>query len=158
MLRWAFKIGLLFVALALMVAVFLGHLMRTGPDLRSETVELAGLREPVEVLYDSMGVPHIFASSMEDLFFAQGYVHAKHRLWQMEMFRRVLQGRLSEIFGAQTLETDRFLRTIGMEKAAREGENVMPFLVECCKHYATVGEMADVFREVYGEYVEPSIF
>lgn len=121
MLRWAFKIGLLFLAAALMAAVFLGHRLRTGPDLRSETAEMGGLREPVEVLYDSMGVPHIFAASMEDLFFAQGYVHAKDRLWQMEMFRRVLQGRLSEIFGARTLETDRFLRTIGMEKAAREG-------------------------------------
>ncbi len=80
-----------------------------------------GLEEPVEVIYDSMGVPHIFASSMDDLFLAQGYVHATHRLWQMEMFRRVLQGRLSEIFGGATLTTDRFLRTIGMEEAARRG-------------------------------------
>ena len=45
-----------------------------------------------------------------------------------------------------------------LEKAARTGENVMPYLVDCCKSYATVGEMADVFREVFGEYVEPSIF
>ena len=80
-----------------------------------------GLPEPVEILYDSMGVPHIFASSLDDLFFAQGHVHATHRLWQMEMFRRVLQGRLSEIFGQATLDTDRFLRTIGMEEAAEAG-------------------------------------
>jgi methylmalonyl-CoA mutase N-terminal domain/subunit len=46
----------------------------------------------------------------------------------------------------------------GLEKAAREQTNVMPFLVDCCKAYATVGEMADVFRDVFGEYVEPSIF
>jgi methylmalonyl-CoA mutase N-terminal domain/subunit len=45
-----------------------------------------------------------------------------------------------------------------LEKAARDKKNVMPYLVECCKHYATVGEMADVFREVFGEYVEPNIF
>ncbi|MFH1481388.1 MAG: methylmalonyl-CoA mutase family protein, partial [Pseudomonadota bacterium] len=45
-----------------------------------------------------------------------------------------------------------------LEKAAREKKNVMPFLVDCCKDYATVGEMANVFREVFGEYVEPGIF
>ena len=45
-----------------------------------------------------------------------------------------------------------------LEKAAREKQNVMPYLVECCKTYATVGEMADIFREVFGEYVEPNIF
>jgi len=121
MLRWALKAGILFIVVAVAAAIFGGHRLRTGPELRSETVTLNGLQEPVEVLYDSMGVPHLFASSMDDLFFAQGYVHAKNRLWQMEMFRRVLQGRLSEIFGAQTLDTDRFLRTIGLEKAARAG-------------------------------------
>jgi len=46
----------------------------------------------------------------------------------------------------------------GLEKAAREKTNVMPYLVDCCKAYATVGEMANVFRDVFGEYVEPSIF
>ena len=47
---------------------------------------------------------------------------------------------------------------LALEKAAREQKNVMPYLVECCKHYATAGEMANVFRDVFGEYVEPSIF
>jgi methylmalonyl-CoA mutase N-terminal domain/subunit len=46
----------------------------------------------------------------------------------------------------------------GLEKAAREKKNVMPYLVDCCKGYATVGEMANVFRDVFGEHVEPSIF
>jgi methylmalonyl-CoA mutase N-terminal domain/subunit len=45
-----------------------------------------------------------------------------------------------------------------LEKASKNKENVMPYLVECCKAYATVGEMANVFREVFGEYVEPNIF
>lgn len=121
MIRMAFKLGLLLMALAIMAAVFFGVRLRTGPDLRSETLAMEGLQEPVEILYDSMGIPHIFASSMEDLFFAQGYVHARDRLWQMEMFRRVLQGRLSEIFGEATVDTDRFLRTIGMEEAAEAG-------------------------------------
>jgi len=45
-----------------------------------------------------------------------------------------------------------------LEEAASKGDNVMPFLVECCRAYATVGEMSDVFREVYGEFDEPGIF
>lgn len=121
MIRKAFKLGLLFVILVVAVGYFTTHRLRTGPDIRSETLTLEGLGEPVEILYDSMGVPHIFAASLDDLFFAQGHVHATHRLWQMEMFRRVLQGRLSEIFGPATLDTDRFLRTIGMEEAAETG-------------------------------------
>jgi len=121
MLRTVFKVVLVSVALLLMVGVYTAHRLRTGPEIRSETLTADGLAAPVEILYDSMGVPHIFAASMEDLFFAQGYVHATHRLWQMEMFRRVLQGRLSEIFGEATVDTDRFLRTIGMEEAAEVG-------------------------------------
>ena len=121
MIRKAFMVGAVFVAVLGPLTLYYGHQLRTGPQIRSGTLELEGLEEPVEILYDSMGVPHIFAASVEDLFLAQGYVHATHRLWQMEMFRRVLQGRLSEIFGERTLDTDRFLRTIGMEKAARAG-------------------------------------
>ena len=121
MLRKVLKLTAVGVILAMTIGVFAVHRLRTGPGLRSETLALDELAEPVEVLYDSMGVPHIFAASLDDLFLAQGYVHATHRLWQMEMFRRVQQGRLSEIFGATTLDTDRFLRTIGMEEAAVSG-------------------------------------
>jgi penicillin amidase len=121
MFRKVVKVGLLFVVLVAAVVYFAAHRLRTGPVVRSETLILEGLEAPVEILYDSMGVPHIFAASVDDLFFAQGHVHATHRLWQMEMFRRVLQGRLSEIYGLTTLETDRFLRTIGMQEAAEAG-------------------------------------
>ncbi|NJD20926.1 MAG: penicillin acylase family protein, partial [Gemmatimonadetes bacterium] len=121
MVRKPLKLVLLLAILLLAAGYFTVVRLRSGPELRSRTLSLEGLGQPVEILYDSMGVPHLFASSMEDLFLAQGYVHATHRLWQMEMFRRVLQGRLSEVFGGRTLETDRFLRTVGMEKAARDG-------------------------------------
>ncbi len=121
MIRKALKLAVVFLLVLLMAGYFAVHRLRTGPGPRSETLAVAGLAEPVEVLYDSMGVPHIFASSVEDLFLAQGYVHATHRLWQMEMFRRVLEGRLSEILGPSTLESDRFLRTLGLEEAARAG-------------------------------------
>jgi penicillin amidase len=78
-----------------------------------------GLHNPVLVVRDRVGVPHIFADSADDLFFTQGYVHAQDRLWQMEFQRRVGHGRLSEILGEPTLKTDRFLRTIGIGRAAQ---------------------------------------
>lgn len=79
---------------------------------------VAGLQASVEVIRDRWGVPHLFAQNEHDLFFAQGFVHAQDRLWQMEFNRRVSSGRLSEIFGATTLATDRFVRTIGLRRAA----------------------------------------
>ncbi|MCS6842751.1 MAG: penicillin acylase family protein [Caldilineales bacterium] len=82
------------------------------------TVRLDGLEGPVEILRDRWGVPHIYARSEEDLFFAQGYVHAQDRLWQMELQRRIGAGRLSEIFGEVTLEADRFFRILGLNRAA----------------------------------------
>lgn len=81
---------------------------------------LSGLEQPVEVLRDSLGVPHVWAGSLADAVLVQGYLHATDRLWQLEMFRRVAQGRLSELFGEQTLDADRFLRTLGLERAGRE--------------------------------------
>ncbi|MDR5682697.1 MAG: penicillin acylase family protein [Armatimonadota bacterium] len=84
----------------------------------SGSLIVPGLQAPVEVVRDRWGVPHIYARNERDLFFAQGFVHAQDRLWQMEMNRRTGSGRLSEIFGERTLGTDRFLRTIGLRRAA----------------------------------------
>ncbi len=69
-----------------------------------------GLEEPVEVIRDEWGVPHIYARNDDDLFFAQGYVMAQDRLWQMEMWRRWREGRLAEIFGPEALDYDRRTR------------------------------------------------
>ena len=70
---------------------------------------LAGLRQPVEVIRDHWGIPHIYAENTHDLFFAQGYVMAQDRLWQLEMWRRWREGRLAEIFGSAAFDYD--LRT-----------------------------------------------
>lgn len=77
------------------------------------TIRVAGLQQPVEIVRDAFGVAHIYANSTDDLFFAQGYTHAQERFWQMEFQRRTAAGRLSEIFGETTLETDRYLRHFG---------------------------------------------
>ncbi|HEX2030953.1 MAG TPA: penicillin acylase family protein [Actinomycetota bacterium] len=82
--------------------------------------EIAGpVREPVEVMRDRWGVPHIYASNLDDLFFAQGYVVASERLFQLELLVRIGMGRLSELFSELTLPIDRFVRTVGWNRAAR---------------------------------------
>lgn len=96
------------------------HLGRSVPD-DTGTVVLAGIDAPVEVWRDSLGVPHVWARTERDLTFVQGWLHARDRLWQMEVLRRAAQGRLSEMFGEATLESDRFLRALGLWRAALAG-------------------------------------
>jgi penicillin amidase len=75
-------------------------------------LEIAGLRAPVDIIRDELGVPHIYAANLHDLFFAQGYVIAQDRLWQLEMIRHVAQGRVSELIGDAGLPHDRLVRTL----------------------------------------------
>lgn len=73
-------------------------------------LELPGLQAEVEVRRDEWGVPHVFAQNIDDLFFAQGFVVAQDRLWQMEIWRRTAEGRLSELIGPAGLKHDRLWR------------------------------------------------
>ena len=84
------------------------------------TLRLPGLRAPVTVIRDRWGVPHIYASNLHDLFMAQGFVHAQDRFWQMEFWRHIGTGRLSEMLGKTTLNQDRFIRTLGWNRAAQQ--------------------------------------
>ncbi len=76
------------------------------------TVSLPGLRDRVEVIRDRWGVPHIFANSLDDLFFAQGFVQAQDRLWQMEMYRRTFEGTLAEVMGPDYVRHDELARLL----------------------------------------------
>jgi penicillin amidase len=89
------------------------------------TFALTGLAAPVEVWRDSLGVPHVWAETERDLAFVQGWLHARDRLWQMEVLRRASQGRLSEMFGAATVDSDRFLRALGLWRAALAGADAL---------------------------------
>ena len=82
-------------------------------------IQVAGLSAPVEVLRDARGVPHLRASSLQDLFFAQGYVTAQDRLWQMDLSRRLAEGELSEVFGERTLRLDLENRTLGFRQVSQ---------------------------------------
>ncbi|MEU7279203.1 penicillin acylase family protein [Streptomyces sp. NPDC045431] len=84
------------------------------------TIDLPGLSAPVDVKRDGYGVPQLYASTDEDLFRAQGYVHAQDRFWEMDVRRHMTSGRLSEMFGKGQVDTDAFLRTLGWHRVAEE--------------------------------------
>lgn len=93
------------------------YLQESLPKLDGE-VTAKGLGAAVEIVRDREGVPHLFAKSERDGWFAMGYVHAQDRLWQMEFQRRVAQGRLSELLGERAYDTDRLMRTLGITRMA----------------------------------------
>ena len=120
---WYVPLWLLAALLVLLVAgVFW---LRTSLPRVQGSVTLPGLSAPVEVVRDRDAVPHIYAKSSEDALFALGYVHAQDRLFQMDFQRRVGAGRLSEVLGEATVETDKFLRTLGVYRVA---ERTLPNL------------------------------
>ena len=110
-------IGFVLAGLSLLLLGSFDYLRSSLPKLHGE-LELAGLGAELNILRDANAVPHIHAVSPEDAYFALGFVHAQDRLWQMEFQRRVGAGRLSEVLGEATLGTDRFLRTLGVYRAA----------------------------------------
>ncbi|MBS1491745.1 MAG: penicillin acylase family protein [Bacteroidetes bacterium] len=88
-------------------------------------IHLKGLKGDVAIVYDSASIPHIYATNEEDLFFAQGYVTARHRLWQMEFQTHAAAGRISEILGTAAIDFDRGQRRLGMVYAAQNSLNEM---------------------------------
>ena len=91
-----------------------------------DQIDLDGTDGPVHIYYDERLVPHIFAESEQDLYFAQGYVTAGLRLWQMEMTSLASSGRLSEKLGERFISYDRFQRRIGMVENARHAMASLP--------------------------------
>ncbi|HEX5794357.1 MAG TPA: penicillin acylase family protein, partial [Geminicoccaceae bacterium] len=95
-------------------------LRQSLPQVDGE-IRVTGLAAPVTVVRDRWAIPHIEAASLLDLGFAQGFVHAQDRLWQMEFQRRLGAGRLAEVLGPAALPTDRFMRTLGLYRRAAAG-------------------------------------
>ncbi|HYG18061.1 MAG TPA: penicillin acylase family protein, partial [Ohtaekwangia sp.] len=92
----------------------------------SEVLHIPGLKEKVTVVFDSLAIPHIFATNDEDLYLAQGYITARHRLWQMEFQTHAASGRLSEIIGSEAiLNYDRGQRRLGMVYGAEKAREAM---------------------------------
>lgn len=119
-MRWVKRILIGLLLLVLGFAAFAVFTVRNSFPQTSGEIEVAGLVSSVEVLRDELGVPHIYANNMHDLFFAQGYTHAQDRFWQMDFWRHISAGRLSELFGSSQVDTDKFLRSLDFEGIATQ--------------------------------------
>ena len=108
----------LVIALAILAVVAGAYLFWRAMPTYSGSETLPGLSAEVHVWRDSYGVPHIFAPTMDDAARALGYLHASERLFQMEYQRRIGQGRLAEVLGAEGLDVDKFIRTLGFYREA----------------------------------------
>ncbi len=107
------------LAILVLVAAVGGYLyVQSTAPVYEGSVTLAGLKGDVEVYYDDYGVPHIYATTLEDAYFGLGYVHAQDRLFQMEILRRAAGGRLAEVLGKDLVPTDKLFRTLGINQFA----------------------------------------
>ena len=104
----------IFLILGVSLYVFI---QKSATDYNFEIIS-SEIGSDVRIVFDDMAVPHIYAESETDAMFALGYVHASERLWQMDLLRRAGGGELSELLGADMIENDRYLRTLGMRDAA----------------------------------------
>ena len=116
--QWLIRLAAALVGFAVLAAFLVYYLAsRSLPDYDA-TLDLAGLNAPVEIVRDNANVPHILAKTDHDAYYALGFAHAQDRLWQMIVLRRTAQGRLSEVFGRPTLETDTFMRRLDIYRLA----------------------------------------
>jgi penicillin amidase len=111
------------IALAVLLIIlgfglfFPGYFFLSKPKYKGKVL-VQGLHAEVKIITDTWGVPHLYAGTEKDLFFACGYIHANERMWQMDLNRRAGYGRLSELFGEALLERDKFVRVVGLREAA----------------------------------------
>jgi penicillin G amidase len=111
-MRWSFALALVLATACRQSEPDVEDLARTALATIEGEIVLEGLSDEVEVLRDRWGIPHIYAKSMEDLFFAQGFVVAQDRLWQMEVWRRWSEGRMAELIGEEGFAHDRLVRML----------------------------------------------
>jgi penicillin amidase len=101
------------------VGGYLGLVKRPLPKVSGE-LRLPGLTAPAEVVRDQWGVAHVYAEDLHDLVLAQGYVHAQDRLWQLDLNRRLVAGRLAEVLGPVAVPVDRWMRTLSLRHTAEQ--------------------------------------
>jgi penicillin G amidase len=118
--RWAVSLIGILLILVLLASVSGYRTVRSSfPQITGE-LSLTGLDGQVDIYRDEFGIPQVYASSEHDLFFAQGYLHAQDRFWQMDFWRHIGSARLSEMFGENQLDTDKFLKTLGWARVAQQ--------------------------------------
>ena len=136
-MRWIRRLLLLLLIIVFALGVFgIYTVRRSFPKIQGEIV-VSDLDAPVQVIRDTDGVPHIYASNAHDMYLAQGYVEAQDRFWQMDFFRHIGAARLSEMFGETQIETDMFLRSLGLvELVELDLQRMDPDVRETLQWYA----------------------
>jgi penicillin amidase len=130
------------VLILIVLIVLAGYFLLTNikrvaiPDY-NKSVQISGLTGEVTILRDTFGIPHIFAENEKDLYRAVGFAMAQDRLWQMDLLRRVTQGRLSEILGGKMVETDLLMRALRIqEKSEKLLAGASPEIMETLESFA----------------------
>ena len=145
-----FKRILIGILLVLALSIIIGFIVLNNiktkaiPDY-SKDIQISTLSAEVDILRDSLGIPHIYAKNETDLYRAIGFTMAQDRLWQMDLLRRVTQGRLSEIFGKDRVNTDLLLRALRFgEKSEKILKTSSPEIINALT----------AFSEGVNEYIE----
>ncbi len=134
------KPALIFFAIIGIIVISVNLWMSSKVPKSKGSLVLEGLKEEVEVHKDEFGVPHIFAKNDDDLYFAFGYIHASERLFQMEILKRVIGGRLAELLGADLVKTDKLFRSLGFRRNSEKWlsqyeKTVSPEIIKAVEQY-----------------------
>jgi len=130
--------GIVFIIIVVIITLIIlfNQLSNKSFYTESGNVKVTGIYENVNIYRDDYGVAHIEANNENDIYFALGYTHSQDRLWQMDLYRRIAEGKVSEIFGKDALEYDKLFRTIGINKIAYQFYgNISPKSREILKSY-----------------------
>ena len=151
--RWVNRAASLILALVVLATLGGGYLFYRAMPAYSGTETLPGLSAEVRVWRDHFGVPHIFAASMDDAARTLGYTHASERMFQMDIMRRVGQGRMAEIRGADLLGVDKFIRTVGFYREAEASFSALsPWAQKRLEAYA---DGVNAFLDSHGNALPP---
>ncbi len=132
----------------------LGLIIAAGIYLQGQKPKYSGklniknLKETVKVYYDHFGVPHIYAKNAHDAYEALGYIHMQDRLFQMEIMRRVANGRLAEILGKDLIPTDKFFRSLGLKEAVKNS------IKNCFNPNDSIGKAILAYIDGANQYIE----
>jgi penicillin amidase len=114
---------------------------------KNENIQLKGLYDKVDIIFDEHLIPHIYAQNEHDLYLAQGYITAKFRLWQMEIQTMSAAGRISELVGAKTIDIDKYARRTGMVYGAKKSVALM-------KKNPALKELLDAYTNGINQYID----
>lgn len=122
-LKYLNKIFVAIFMLSVMLTIFLGYKLYKNYDKQGNDFTIYYGKDKATIHIDQNGVPHVVATTILCAYYALGYLHAKDRLWQIELERHIAAGRMSEIFGSYTLDLDKYMRTWGFYIAAKNDWN-----------------------------------